>query len=114
MPKTTVLLFDRGGRDLVSRARTACAKAVVESLRKLPEVSTIVVATAEPQEWRDFPCVLEEDPPGNWHFGARFGELIERYRQSASFIWQAAQVPFFRRRTGKSFWARSFPSPTPS
>lgn len=80
MPTTTVLLFDRGGRDLVSRVRTACAKAVVERLRGVLEASSIVVATAEPQGWRGFPCVVEEDPPGNWHFGTRFGELIERYR----------------------------------
>lgn len=80
MPKTTVLLFDRGGRDLVSRARMACAKSVVERLRKFPEASPIVVATADPETWKNFPCVLENDPPGDWHFGACFGELILRHR----------------------------------
>ncbi len=80
MPSTTVLLFDRGGRDLVSRVRTACAKAVVESLRKVSEASTIVVATAEPEGWQGAPCIVEADPPGDWHFGARFGELIGRYK----------------------------------
>jgi len=80
MLPTTVLLFDRGGRDLVSRVRTACAKAVVESLRKIPEVSTIVVATAEPEGWQGVPCIVEADPPGDWHFGTRFGELVGRYK----------------------------------
>lgn len=79
MPKTTVLLFDRGGQDLVSRVRTASAKSVVECLRDLPEVEEIVVATANPEAWRDVSCKVSVDPPGEWHFGARFDALVTQY-----------------------------------
>lgn len=80
MPGTTVLLFDRGGRDLISRVRTASAKHVVGKLQGAPGVERIVVATATPEAWEDCPCVLAQDPPEGWHFGARFTALLAAYK----------------------------------
>lgn len=80
MPGTTVFLFDRGGRDLVSRVRTASAKHVAARLRGFPGVEEIVVATALPESWENSPCVLAQDPPGEWHFGARFTALLSSYK----------------------------------
>jgi hypothetical protein len=80
MPGTTVLLFDRGGQDLVSRVRTACAKSVVERLHRFPEVEKIVVATATPEMWEDSPGQVEADPPEAWHFGARFDALVAAHK----------------------------------
>ncbi len=80
MPETTVLLFDRGGRDIVSRVRTAGAKSVVERLHAFPEVRKIVVATADPVAWEGENCEIALDPPGNWHFGAQFDALVARHK----------------------------------
>jgi len=80
MPGTTVLLFDRGGRDLVSRARTASARYVVARLRELPGVEEILVITASPEAWEGSPCTLIQDPPEEWHFGTRFTAILSSYR----------------------------------
>ncbi|MCS7240097.1 MAG: hypothetical protein NZ651_02480 [Candidatus Bipolaricaulota bacterium] len=79
MLPTTVLLFDRGGLDLVARVRTASAKSVVECLRNLEQVEEIVIATGSPAAWEGVPCTVALDPPGEWHFGARFDALIAQY-----------------------------------
>lgn len=81
MGPTTVLLFDRGGRDVVSRVRTAAAQAVVEVLHRFPEVERIVVATGVPAEWRRLPCLVQEDPE-EWHFGAQFTHLVRELQPS--------------------------------
>lgn len=80
MPGTTVLLFDRGGRDLVSRVRTASAKYVVRKLGNAPGVEEIVVATAAPEAWEGQNCIVAQDPPEEWHFGARFTALLATYK----------------------------------
>ncbi|MCS7216895.1 MAG: hypothetical protein NZ924_04375 [Candidatus Bipolaricaulota bacterium] len=79
MASTTVLLFDRGGRDVVARVRTAAARAVVGVLARLPAVAQVVVATAEPAAWAGLPCTVQADP-AEWHFGAHFTRLVRELR----------------------------------
>lgn len=79
MVSTTVLLFDRGGRDIVSRVRTAAAQAVVGILHRLPGVEKVVVATGAPQQWEPLPCLVQADPE-EWHFGAQFTRLVREFQ----------------------------------
>lgn len=79
MEPTTVLLFDRGGEDLVARARTATAKVVLKRLSAHSVVERVVVATPEPAAWKDVDYEVYPDPgEGEWSFGRRFGEILEK------------------------------------
>lgn len=80
MSEITVFLFDRGGKDLVSRVRTAGAKAVVDRLRSFPEVKKVVVATPESRDWEGRGCEVVRDPPSGWHFGAQLSALISLHK----------------------------------
>lgn len=81
MASTTVLLFDRGGRDVVSRVRTAAAQAVVDLLCGMPGVERVVVATGAPAAWERCPCTVQADPE-EWHFGAQFTRFVQELRPS--------------------------------
>ncbi len=80
MPRTVAFLFDGGGEDLVGRARTAAARVLARRLRDHPAVAEVVVATPCPENWCGERVQLEPDPPGAWHFGVRFAELLRQYR----------------------------------
>lgn len=102
MPDTTVLLFDRGGRDLVSRVRTASGRYVAACLRDFPDVREIIVATAIPEAWARTPCASVRDPPGEWHFGVRFTELLKEHKsRQVLYLASGAGLLF-----PKSMWER--------
>ncbi|MBC7318032.1 hypothetical protein H5T57_02100 [Candidatus Bipolaricaulota bacterium] len=111
MPGTTVLLFDRGGRDLVSRVRTESAKFVARRLQKFPEVEKIIIATAAPEEWEDFACTLVQDPPGDWHFGARFTELVQEHKPIRVLYLASGAGLLFSDEDWKKLLSAKFPEP---
>ncbi|MBC7221018.1 hypothetical protein H5T55_06075 [Candidatus Bipolaricaulota bacterium] len=80
MPRTVALLFDSGGSDLVGRARTASAVALLRRIAGHPQVDEVVVATPHPEPWEGHGAVIELDPPGHWQFGGRFTALLRKYR----------------------------------
>ncbi|HEU68596.1 MAG TPA: hypothetical protein ENN53_05215 [Candidatus Acetothermia bacterium] len=80
MPRTVAFLFDNGGRDLVGRARTASASAVLRRIADHPQVDEVVVATPDPKPWEGHGAAIEPDPPGPWQFGERLTALLRTYR----------------------------------
>jgi len=80
MPRTVAFLFDSGGEDLVGRARTEAAQALVRRIADHPAVSEVVVATPASVRWEREPVVVEPDPPGAWRFGDRFTDLIRKFK----------------------------------
>lgn len=80
MPRTVAFLFDSGGEDLVGRARTAAAHALVRQLADHPAVSEVVVATPHAAHWEPEPVSVEPDPAEPWRFGARFANLVRKFQ----------------------------------
>ncbi len=80
MPRTVAFLFDSGGPDLVGRARTAAAQALLRRLADHPAVDETVIATPNPGHWENEPVAVAPDPPGPWRFGARFTELVRKFK----------------------------------
>lgn len=80
MPEVLVFLFDRGGEDVVGRARTEAARALVRRLARHPAVAQVVVSTPVPDPWQGTPATVEPDPPGPWRYGARLNDLVRKYR----------------------------------
>lgn len=80
MPRTVAFLFDHGGTNLVGRARTASASAVLRRLADHPQVDEVVVATPDSKLWEGHGATIEPDPLGPWHFGGRLTALLRAYR----------------------------------
>ncbi len=87
LPPATLFLFVKGTGDsdaerLVANAQLAASLDTLERTRALPEIETVVVATAN----RDFGARaaslgarVEMDPPEDFHFGNRLVALVEKY-----------------------------------
>ncbi|HNR24814.1 MAG TPA: hypothetical protein PKG50_05280 [Candidatus Bipolaricaulis anaerobius] len=92
MPRTVAFLFDSGGEDLVGRARTASAKALLRRIVAHPQVDEVVVATPRPEAWMGGGVEVEPDPPGPWAFGARFSALIRKFRPERLLYFSAGSA----------------------
>ncbi len=92
MPQAaTLFIFVKGTGDsaverLVANAQLAASLDTLERTRALPEIETVVVATAN-REFAARAAALgarvELDPPGDFHFGQRLAALVEKYRAVA-------------------------------
>ena len=64
----------------MARARTAAARELARRLASCKPEVQVAVATRTPALWDGLPVEVFPDPPGQWRFGERLVQLVERLR----------------------------------
>lgn len=112
MSTTLALLFHRGGRGLVARARTAASRVLARKLLACGQVDRVVVATRAPQDWEDLPLEVIPDPPGQWRLGTQLEEVARRYLPER-LLYFSSGSGFLLPQDKLATLARCQPSPPP-